>query len=360
MSAANDRMLDALFKESEQQGRCVFTSDARVRGMLNRRARLGLVARPAEGLFARKDYWRKLKPDAQALHIIKALQGLHPSWVFCHESAALVWGLPISYASLSQVHITTTQRERRCSAGIIVRHCIEEDRVDQVDGVFVTSLVRTSFDCLRKRTFDHGLPIADRTVALSGLSPTKLQQRFREIGKGATGVRRAIGIMGYSDAKSESWLESYARALMITQGFSLPRLQVELPRPLEPSRTYRVDFLWDMPDGSQVIGEADGMLKYHDDEQLERSAVDALADEQHREAELTLYGAPVLRISYEDTQDTATFVNKLKRYGIPQSPEVVKAIRNLAAHNPASSLRYARVHVSPEIIERLVHFHEEK
>lgn len=353
-------MLDALFEEAEHQGRCAYSTDARVRGMLNRRARLGSIVRPAEGLFARKNHWLGLKPDTRALHTIKALQALHPGWVFCHESAALLWGLPMPYASLSRTHIATTPRDRRSSRGDIVRHCISNDDVVVIDGILVTSLVRTAFDCLRKRPFDHGLPIADRAAALSDLSPTQLQQRFRKIGRGCTGVQRAIGIMGYADAKSESWLESYARALMITQGFSLPRLQVELPRPLDPSRVYRVAFLWDMPDGSHVIGEADDMRKYHEDaERSGRSAVSTLADEQHREAELTLYGFPVLRISYDDTQHIETFVDKLMCYGIPRSSEVVEAIRKLATQNPASSLRYTHVHLKPEIFEGLVHFVEE-
>ncbi len=115
-----------------------------------------------------------------------------------------------------------------------------------------------------------------------------------------------------------------------------------------------------LPDGSHVIGEADGMRKYHEDaERSGRSAVSTLADEQHREAELTLYGFPVLRISYDDTQHIETFVDKLMCYGIPRSSEVVEAIRKLATQNPASSLRYTHVHLKPEIFEGLVHFDEE-
>lgn len=101
---------------------------------------------------------------------------------FCHESAALLWGLPMPYASLSRTHIATTPRDRRSSRGGIVRHCISNDDVVVIDGILVTSLVRTAFDCLRKRPFDHGLPIADRAAALSDLSPTQLQQRFRKTG----------------------------------------------------------------------------------------------------------------------------------------------------------------------------------
>lgn len=351
MSKANDQVLADLFKVAEQEGSCLVSDDAAIRALLNRRVSSGSVVRPMRSLFARPEYWHALRPDQQALHIVRGLQKLHPDMVFCHETAGLVWGLPISYPRLVTIHVATTLEKRRRSEGSIARHIVGDD-VQVVDGITVTPLARTTFDCLRTSPFTEGLAIADRTLALSGSNRRAMHAAFREFGTHRLGINRAIGIMSYADPRSESWLESAARALMITQGFALPDLQVELPRPDDPQRTYRVDYLWTLPGGSKVIGEADGISTYNDTAfGLGRSAIQILADEQHREAELTLYGAPILRISPEDVLKPQQFVDKLTRYGIPRSERVATEIKRLASVSPQSKLTYTEVAVSQETIE---------
>lgn len=354
MSKANDRILADLFDEAEARGTCLVVEDPALRALLNRRAAAGSIVRPERSLFARPEYWHALKPDAQALHIVRGMQKLHPDMVFCHETAGLVWGLPISYPRLATVHVATTQEQRRRATGRIARHIVGDD-VEVVDGISVTPLARTAFDCLRTSSFTEGLPIADRALALSGSSRSAMHAAFRGFGAHCQGVNRAIGIMSYADPRSESWLESAARALMITQGFALPDLQVELPRPDDPERTYRVDFLWKLANGGEVIGEADGIRKYDEDARaLGRTAIQALAAEQHREAELTLYGAPILRIAPEDIQNPQLFVDKLVRYGIPRSERVAAAIKRLATIRPQSALTYTEMAVPSDVIERFL------
>lgn len=354
MSKANDRILADLFDEAEARGTCLVVEDPALRALLNRRAAAGSIVRPERSLFARPEYWRALKPDARTLHIVRGMQKLHPDMVFCHETAGLVWGLPISYPRLATVHVATTQEQRRRATGRIARHIVGDD-VEVVDGISVTPLARTAFDCLRTSSFTEGLPIADRALALSGSNRSSMHAAFRGFGAHCQGINRAVGIMSYADPRSESWLESAARALMITQGFALPDLQVELPRPDDPERSYRVDFLWKLANGGEVIGEADGIRKYDDDARaLGRTAIQALAAEQHREAELTLYGAPILRIAPEDIQNPQLFVDKLVRYGIPRSERVAAAIKRLATIRPQSALTYTEIAVPSDVIERFL------
>ena len=144
--------------------------------------------------------------------------------------------------------------------------------------------------------------------------------------------------MRYADARSESGGESIARAAMIRQGFALPELQVDLPQPMNHQRSFRVDFLWNRLDGGRVIGEFDGMQKYEDEAMLGgRSSLRALADEQHREAQLTLYGMPIVRFSYQDVMDDRRFVELLDRYGVPRSDEVACFERRLERSRSASA-----------------------
>ena len=108
---------------------------------------------------------------------------------------------------------------------------------------------------------------------------------------------------------------------MIELGFAVPELQVEVARPLEPNRTFRIDFCWTLQDGSRVFGEFDGNAKYEDPRLLKgRSAARVLADEQHRESQLTLLGTPMLRLCYRDIIDPARLGAILSSYGIPRAP----------------------------------------
>lgn len=121
-----------------------------------------------------------------------------------------------------------------------------------------------------------------------------------------------MGIMGYADPKSESWAESAARAHIIMEGFALPKLQVPFEQPLNPGHVYYVDMLFMRADGSQVIGEVDGLEKYWNPAMLAgRSTARVLANEQHRESELTMYGMPVMRISFDDIMHPAQLYEKL-------------------------------------------------
>ena len=88
--------------------------------------------------------------------------------------------------------------------------------------------------------------------------------------------------------------------------------------PLERRRRYRADFLWTLPDGSQVIGEFDGREKYVNPEMTGgRDVVDVLADERLRESRISACGAPIMRFSYRDVCDRRFFDRLLRTFRIP-------------------------------------------
>lgn len=327
----NDKEIALLFSQAESRRTCAVPSDMRVRQSMRRRVEQGKAVRPARGIYARASYWNALPKREQALHTLRALQELHPDWVFCHESAALAHGLPVMLERLDDVHATTSQTNRNATSGTMRWHIVKDDPVVTASGLRVTSLARTVFDCMRTSDFKHALATADGALRLTGMGSSDFVSRFEQISKGHSGLRHAIRTMRYADARSESAGESIARAAMIELGFALPELQVELPQPLNPQRTYRVDFLWTLLDVGQVIGEFDGMQKYEDASMRNgRSPLRVLADEQHRESQLTLYGMPIVRFSYRDVLDPRRFASLLKCYGIPQSDVIARKERGLA------------------------------
>ena len=71
--------------------------------------------------------------------------------------------------------------------------------------------------------------------------------------------------------------------------------------------------------GTRVITEIDGIEKYVNERMLGgRSTARTLADEQHREAQLTLLGMPIMRVSAEELRQPERVVRKLIAYDIPR------------------------------------------
>lgn len=335
---ANDTETARLFLYAERMKICLVPSCERVRLILQRQIENGKVVRPTRGMYARRSYWSGLTRFEQAFHVLRTAQNMHPEWVFCHESAAVVFGLPVSYERLSAIHVATIRSRRNASSKDVRWHVIEDDEPVVVRGLRVTSLPRTVFDCMRTADFGQALAVADGAVRASGKRPSWFVSRFGDIAANHARASHAVRTMHYADARSESGGESIARAAMIRQGFALPELQVDLPQPLNPRRSFRVDFLWNRLDGGRVIGEFDGMRKYEDEAMLGgRSSLRALADEQHREAQLTLYGMPIVRFSYQDVMDERRFVGLLDRYGIPRSDEAARFERRLERSRSASA-----------------------
>lgn len=348
-----DRKLDGLFYEAERARRCLHPTSESQRQALSRRCTAGEVVEASRGLYARAAYWKQLKPDKQTLHVVRGMQLAHPDRIFCGETASLVWGLPVSYARLTTIFVATRGHGRKAREGtrgqpLTWRH-VESDDFKVVDGVRVTPLASTAFDCLCSMPFPDALAVADATLRASGKGHEAMRRELAATGHERRGIRRVIGIMGYADALSESWAESVARAHVITQGFAMPELQVPFSQPLDPGRIFRVDMTWTRADGSLVLCEVDGHQKYEDEQMLHgRSTARVLADEQHREAQLTLYGHPILRLDYADLVDTSRFVRKLLTYGIPRSKSVAREVRLLAEKDPRASLRFAVIRTSED------------
>lgn len=342
MSHRNDEIVRALCHEAEKTSRCVFPADKKTRQLLNRRCASQVVGeksagrggrgraecqpalvKPRAGMFARAGYWNALTRTGQALHVLRTLQRMHPTWVFCGPSAAIAHGLPVAHQEMSTVHLAIGCSSRTRTAGI-QRHYLTPCNVVEVRGLRVTPLVRTAFDCARHMDFKHGLAIADATLRRLSWDASQLTEAFLAIDGRSTFKEYAVQAARHASPLSESAGESMARAAMIEQGFALPDLQVDIPRPLEPGRVFRVDFLWHLQGDRMVMGEFDGKAKYEDRRILRgASPIRALADEQHREAQLSLLGAPMLRMSFADIMSPARFVRLLEGYEIPREQVTV-------------------------------------
>ena len=326
VSKANDEEIERLLMQAEQRGAFFNPPDKRLREALRRRARRGTsVVDAGHGAYARASYWTGLSRPERTRHLLRSLQELHPEWVFCRESAAAAWGLPVSYADLEAVHVATDTADRRGRYGNVAWHAVEDDDSVTVHGIRTTSLERTVFDCLRSERFGQGLAVADAALRIPRATRGGFIRYFLGMQKAHRGVWKAVRAMRLADPRSESGGESIARGAMIELGYALPELQVPFERPLGGDRAFRVDFLWTRDNGSGVIGEFDGMQKYENPAfRNGRSSVRTLADEQHREAQLSLYGMPIVRFAYRDVVQPGRLGRLLDLYGIPRSEEAAR------------------------------------
>jgi hypothetical protein len=137
-------------------------------------------------------------------------------------------------------------------------------------GVPLTSVPRTVIDLARTLPFAEGVAVADSALQARLTSKSDLAAVISDCGRWP-GLRRAREVTAFSDARSESVLESLSRAAFRQAGLPAPDLQVWVGDDGEVIG--RVDFLWRR---YRTIGEADGALKYQTPArartQLERDA----------------------------------------------------------------------------------------
>lgn len=309
--------IDALLDQAENARRCAHSSDPLIQKGLYRRYRAGDLARPYPGLFTRAEYWHQLNEPEQSLHMARALRDLHPNWVFSGITAAAAHGFDHPRI-LHRQGLTITLPSHGSyrpheKLNIIYSPCPREKAVI-ANGIAVTNPSRTLLDCGRTIDFVHSLPIFD-DAASNGIEEKQILQ---ECARTTLDCSRIFKLLRYTDAKSENGGESFARAVMIENGFSVPQLQVPFTDPLTGKQS-RVDFLWRTADGRIIVGELDGTAKYVDPQMTDRRSIQETVQAE-REREQALFRAGVteiVRFTFDDAVRQKPLIAKLRRAGVP-------------------------------------------
>lgn len=311
--------LSCVFREAELQHRFLIARDDTLDRFLRRRG--DEIVRVMPRVFARSAYLAALSPKEHSLHLLHALGDKHPTWTFSHTSAALAYGLYLSYPRLREVHITgkrgTLSRERHPIRRHDAAPALQPARIM---GLPVTPLQQTVLDCCRMLPFPEALAVADAATRFYRLSAHDMLSYAEEHGAGRRGIGNARRAIRHARPESENGGESIARGIMIEEGFLEPALQQEVIDPIDGS-VRRVDYLWLLPDGTVIIGEHDGNVKYT----VARGATDPLEQLSHlaraerlRESHLTIGHASVIRFTPELVRDRTAFVRLLEAYGVPR------------------------------------------
>jgi hypothetical protein len=280
------------------------------------------------GVHAASEEWHGLQPhERYAARVSAAVAGLRDP-ILCLESAAVVWGLPV-FGEPNEIHTLHVGRGHSYRRKDVFAHTSSSGReIVRAGGVRVTSLLDTTIDLARSMPLAFAVAVLDRALRM-GVTIGDIEGRAQQTGRprGTRALRRALTL---SDVRSESVLESSSRVVIHLLGFEAPELQVEFRIDGE---IRRVDAWWP---SVGVIGEADGKVKYQQDDPSLTS--DVLIDERRREKRLQVVAGRVIRWEWSDVVRVTPLERILLAAGVPRlrpaAPNIPAAFRNPRSDQP--------------------------
>lgn len=289
---------------------------------LARRAAAKELCRIRQGVYVAAEDWNALKHWEQYPLLIRAAAAtLRSRTVFCRESAAEIWGIPLVGPQLSVHALTTDGGGGRSRAGVR-RHRGDPESADVElrSGLWVTSRLRTVLDLAAFGTFEQGVAAVDHVLKpdpVQRLLPLTIAELEGAAGPeySAAAARRVRKVLECADPASGSPGESVSRAYMYIEGLKTPRLQTEVRD--RNGLVALLDFEW--PE-ERLAGEFDGLVKYQKAEYLKgRTPSDAVIAEKRREDRIRATGRRVVRWTWADLGDRGAFAAMLARAGVPRT-----------------------------------------
>ncbi len=240
----------------------------------------------------------QLRPEVRALATIAAVHErlVQPHW-FSHESAALIWGLPL-WRTPALTHVRQQGRPGPGRDRAVLRHGgpVDDGRLTTVGHLPVTDLVQTMVDCARMLSALGGLVVADATLRAGADRATALSM-LDEMG-GRPGVARARVVVDLADDGAESPGETATRFVLLRDGLPRPATQIPI---LTRAGTFFADLGWEE---WRALLEYDGQAKY-------RSGQDLL-DEKLREDAIRALDYRVVRVTKQDIRTRAGLSGRVR------------------------------------------------
>jgi hypothetical protein len=254
-----------------------------------------------------------LPDDVAGVHrlLVRAtLAGLRQPAVVSHQSAAVLHGLPLWDVALDRVHVTRRPPAWNIAGRVLFCHVarLREDEIVELDGMQVTSAVRTALDLAR--SLPHEAAVVALDAALHGrlLDHDTLRRRLFDIA-GTPGSRSAARVVALADGRSESVGESRSRVILARWGLTPSALQFEV-RTAAGHLAGRTDFAWE---DRGVLGEFDGRVKYGRLLRPGQEPGDAVFEEKRREDAVRDEGWGVVRWVWSDLQVPHRFATRVRR-----------------------------------------------
>ena len=153
---------------------------------------------------------------SKAAHLLIPKDG-----ALCGHSAAVVLGAGCSPRTAS-AELIAPRGEVMRRRGLIVRQvALAPKEVCVVDGLRVTTPLRTAYDLGRRLELAEAVAAVDALARIGGFDPSRLLDGPT----GARGRRRLPEVVALSDPRAESVMESRLRVLLVTAGLPKPESQ---------------------------------------------------------------------------------------------------------------------------------------
>ena len=244
--------------------------------------------------------------------------------IFTHQSAAVLWGIPLFKLAdvLAHVLIVGT-RHSRVTAGV-ARHemSVSDNDIVLRHGIRCTSLERTVFDLARTTSLETSVSAGDaalRSVAIRGHdydwdAAAEWRDNLERLASaGLRGVKKARWVTEFIDGRAQLPGESVSRLQLFRLGFSAPELQV--PVLGSEGDRYFLDFGFSR---ARVFGEFDGEGKYLEPEFRTLDApADVLLAEKAREDDVRgVTGWGFARWGHPHIGNAETLGRRLSAFGV--------------------------------------------
>lgn len=203
------------------------------------------------------------RADELAVRLAAYLARSVTGTVGSHQTAATIHGIALLGPAPDGAVVVTrppgATGSRTGSPGVLVHAAaLPGDHVTAGPGVLVTTAARTVVDLARTSSLVVGVVAADSALQSKLMTKADMRSVLAACARWP-GIRMARQVVEFSDARSESVLESVARVTFHEHGLPPPDLQVWVGD--DGEAIGRADFLWRE---YRTIGEADGAVKYAD------------------------------------------------------------------------------------------------
>lgn len=158
-------------------------------------------------------------PDSRSLRLQAARLIIPPYGVVCGLSAAWLHGVDVLRLDDLDLHVSFPRgRRTRSRPGLrVCQETLHPSDITDVDGMRVTTALRTAFDCLRWLRGAERLVVAD-ALAHAGVLDVAELRRYFATKRRLRNLRIGEGLVDDIEPLSESPMETRTRALMLDAG----------------------------------------------------------------------------------------------------------------------------------------------
>jgi hypothetical protein len=293
---------------------------------LRRRHEVGELIRLRAGVFIEADAWSNLDSDERYRACVHAAAlASHREAQLSHASAAALWRLPSLRRWPNAAHELVERSAGGTSRVGIVRHGLGTDSAAlRIEGVLTTSLPRTLIDFASTSDFASGVVAMDAgrrapepgdfRQGMIDAAPTldELQDLLRSL-RPYPAASRVERVLAFSNPRSDSVAESYARVQFHALGLPEPELQTEFRDEL--GLIGFADFYWPH---LELICEVDGKVKYGARRRYRQEVPleQLLLEEKYREDRMRRVARGFVRLDWKKISNRRVLSEYLGGFGL--------------------------------------------